>query len=656
MAGTAEADRALALADEAFARFDVDAVVAHLSAAIRGFTAAGATRPAAMACARLGDTYANAIGNVTAARAWFARARRLLHDEPPCIEQGWVAVAAMGCDVDDPAELLAAAELALERARRFGDVNLEAKALADAGLAHVQAGRLAEGMALLDEAMALVCGPADDVDVAGKSVCSFFTACYYAADFGRAGSWTDLLRAHGLIGTAAGAPVFLANHCDSVQATALVELGRWSEAEALLLKASHDFESAMAMPSWHSAIALADLRVRQGRLAEAEALLLGKEQHIQALLPAARLHLARGEHDLARATATRGLRLMAEDRPRAVDLLTVVVDAELARGDLDAAQRACAGMTDRLTGLGIPLLQGRVAAAQGRVHAASGDLDAAIAVLESAADRLDARQLPWLRATLLLELGRHRLAGGEETAAALDVASAASILATLDVVLSPDDRVLLERFRAGARGATAPAAATATATLARQARRWLVAAGGSSVQLPDSKGLRYLAELVASAGVERHALDLVDRIEGVEVGGVDRRAIGDAGEVLDAPARAAYRRRIEALRADIDDALETGRLETAEALQEELDQLVGQLAQAFGLGGRGRPVASAAERARLNVTRALRAAISRITEALPDAGAALDRGVQTGLYCIYRPGRGDVRWIVQPALNEPDAG
>ena len=51
----------------------------------------------------------------------------------------------MGCDVDDPAELLAAAELALDRARRFGDVNLETKALADAGLAHVQAGRVGRG-------------------------------------------------------------------------------------------------------------------------------------------------------------------------------------------------------------------------------------------------------------------------------------------------------------------------------------------------------------------------------------------------------------------------------------------------------------------------------------------------------------------------------
>ena len=54
-------------------------------------------------------------------------------------------------------------------------------------------------MAMLDEAMALACGPADDLDAVGKSVCSFFTACYFAADFDRASSWTDALRRHRLI-------------------------------------------------------------------------------------------------------------------------------------------------------------------------------------------------------------------------------------------------------------------------------------------------------------------------------------------------------------------------------------------------------------------------------------------------------------------------
>jgi hypothetical protein len=578
----------------------------------------------------------------------------LVEDEPPCVEQGWAAVATMGCDVEDPAELLAAAELALDRARRFGDVNLETKALADAGLAHVQSGRVAEGMRLLDEAMALACGPADRPDAAAKSVCSFFTACYHAADFERAGSWAELLRRHGLIGPAPGGPIFLSSHCDSVQATLLVELGQWGEAEAVLTGAKADFEAAMHFPAWHPDIALADLRIRQGRLADAEALLLGKDQAMQALLPAARLHLARGDRALARATARRGLRLLGLDRLRAAELLAVVVEAELAAGDVEAAADAAADLAGRTEGLDVPALEGRTAAARARVLAARGDAVGAVGVLETAVDRLDAAELPWLRATLLLDLARLRAEDGDEPAATVDAKAAAAILAKLDVVLSPADTALLERL-------AARPAANRVATLERDGKWWVASSGGSSVRLQDTKGLRYLAELVAHPGCERHALDLVDRAEGVDpgdptarIGRIDRRALGDAGPLLDGRARNEYRRRIEQLRDDAGEALAAGRLDAAEAHQEELDQLVRQLAEAFGLGGRDRRAASAAERARLNVTRALRAATAKLADALPGAGAALDRRVRTGLYCAYEPLDDETRWIVE--RPRPEAG
>jgi hypothetical protein len=638
-------EEASKLAEGALAHGDVEAAVAHWSAAIREFTAAGAKRPAAMACVRLGDLLANAMGNLTASRAWFARARRLVEDEPPCVEQGWVAVAAMGCDVDDPAELLRAAELALDRARRYGDVNLETKALADAGLAHVQAGRVIEGMALLDEAMALACGPADDTDTAAKSVCSFFTACYYSADFGRADSWAALLRQRGLISVAPGGPVFLSSHCDSVQATALVELGRWTEAEAVLTRAKSDFEAVMHMPSWHPDIALADLRIRQGRFAEAEALLLGKDQSMEALLPAARLHLARGDDDLARAVAHRGLRVIGDDRLRAVELLTVLADAELGRGDVDAARAACGQLTARAGEFEIPALHARAAAAHARTLAATGALADAVIRLEATVDRVDVGKLPWLRATLQLDVARLREQAGDTAAAIVAAKAAAATLTTLDVVLAPADIALLERL--GQKRGERPSARRTV--LVREAKWWTASCDGSSVRLQDTKGLRYLAELLSGPGTERHALDLVDRIEGLAAAdGPDRRALGDAGELLDTRARTAYRRRIEQLRAEADEALAAGLLETAEAKQSELDQLVAQLAQAFGLGSQSRRAASVAERARLNVTRALRAAIAKLVDALPDAGAVLDRRVRTGLYCAYEPSDDDeIRWIVQ---------
>jgi tetratricopeptide (TPR) repeat protein len=637
-----DADQELALAGKALEAFDAPAAAGHLSAAIRALTAAGDRRRAAIVCARLGDLYANAMGNVTAARAWFVRATRLIEGEPPCIEQGWVAVAAMGCDVDDPAVLLERAQLALDRAREFGDVNLETKALADAGLACVQAGRIAEGMAMLDEAMALACGPADDLDSVGKSVCSFFTACYFAADFDRAGSWADTLRRHGLIGKAAGPALFLSGHCDSVQATALCELGRWSDAEAMLVRAIEAFEAGMGMPSWHPAIALAELRIRQGRLADAEMLLLGKDGSLQALLPAAHLHLARGDLDLARATATRGLRAVGDDRLRAADLLAVLVDTELAAGDLAAAHAACNDLVDRAEGLDVPGLQARVAALRARVLAAAGDIAPAIGTMEAALDRLPQAGVPLLRATLLIELVRLHDQAGNRAAATVEAGRAMAALSGLDVVLRPDDLALLER------ATSTPAARRATLT--REDRCWVASFGDVRCRLQETKGLQYVAELVGNPGVERHALDLVDRVEGVGAGdlAVDRRSLGDAGELVDAKARTAYRHRIEALRAEIDDAFDAGAEERAETLQAELDELVAHLAQAFGLGGRSRRASSTVERARLNVTRAIRAATARVAEALPEAGPILDLRLRTGIYCAYEPEDTDeVRWSVQ---------
>ena len=641
----ADADRELELADRALEAFDAQMAAGHLSAAIRALTAAGDRRQAALVCARLGDLYANAMGNGTAARAWFVRATRLIENEPPCIEQGWVAVAAMGCDVDDPAVLLDRAQLALDRARQFGDVNLETKALADAGLACVQAGRVTEGMAMLDEAMALACGPADNLDSVGRSVCSFFTACYFAADFDRAGSWADTLRRQGLIGKAAGAPLFLSSHCDSVQATALCELGRWGDAEAMLVRSIEEFEAGMHMPSWHPAIALAELRIRQGRLADAEMLLLGKDGSLQALLPAAHLHLARGDLDLARATAARGVRAIGDDRLRAADLLAVLVDIELAAGDLAAADAACNDLVDRAEGLDVSGLQARVAALRARVLAAGGDIAQAIGTMEAALDRLPPAGVPLLRASLLIELVRLHDRAGNRAAATVEAGRAMAALAGLDIVPRPDDVALLER---AVRPANAPP--QRRATLRREERCWVVSSGDVRCRLPETKGLRYVAELVGNPGVERHALDLVDRVEGVGAGdlAVDRRALGDAGELVDASARTAYRHRIEALRAEIDDAFDAGAEDRAETLQAELDQLVAHLAQAFGLGGRSRRASSTVERARLNVTRAIRAATARVTQALPDAGPILDRRLRTGIYCAYEPVESDeLRWSVQ---------
>ncbi|HUS61250.1 MAG TPA: hypothetical protein VMY34_03570, partial [Acidimicrobiales bacterium] len=227
---------------------------------------------------------------------------------------------------------------------------------------------------------------------------------------------------------------------------------------------------------------------------------------------------------------------------------------------------------------------------------------------------------------------------------------AVAALEGLDVVVPANDLALLERVVSWP-GNKSPSGQTVlalpTALLAPYVRGWMVTCGDLRVQLAASKGLSYLSELVRNPGVERHALDLVDRVEGVSVDGPDRRGLGDAGALLDTSARTAYRHRIEALRSEIDEAFALGAETRAEDLQAELDGVVAELARAFGIGGQERRASSAAERARLNVTRALRTAVARVCDALPEAGAALDRSLRTGLYCVYDPKPDSpVHWIV----------
>lgn len=633
---------------------DLDGTVAHLSGAIRALTAAGQNRQAAMTCARLGEVFANWLGNKVAAQSWFTRAIRLVEGEPPCLEQGYAALAAMGCDVDDPSVLIDRAELALDRARRFGDVDLEIKALADGGLAHVQAGRVAKGMAMADEAMALACGGGtNDADVIGKSVCSFFTACYLAVDFERVGVWRPALLQRGILGRAPGPQAFLSSHCDSVQGTLLCHLGRWSEAEEVLTRAFADLEESMPGSAWHPPIALAELRILQGRLAEAEALLLGRDDHMEALLPTARLHLARRDFDLARATARRGLRLIGGDRVRAASLLGVLVEAELGRGHMDQAAEASVELDARTRGLGLATLDAEAARQRARVSAARGDTATAVTALEDALDGLAAADLPLLKASMHLQLAHLREAAGDRAEALVDGRAAAALLGRLDVVVAAEDAALLGRL--GVEGARRPVGmGCRVATLEREGEWWTAGCGDTRVRLRDSKGLRYLADLISHPGTERHALDLVDVVEGVATADIriDRRRLGDAGELLDAQSRAAYRQRVAELRDEVEDALAVKNDERAAKAQAELDALVTELARAFGLGGRDRKASSVAEKARLNVTRALRAALTKLSEALPRPGAVLDRRVRTGLFCAYQPHPDDeIVWSVQCSMN-----
>jgi hypothetical protein len=116
--------------------------------------------------------------------------------------------------------------------------------------------------------------------------------------------------------------------------------------------------------------------------------------------------------------------------------------------------------------------------------------------------------------------------------------------------------------------------------------------------------------------------------------------VGDAGELLDERAKSAYRRRLTEIEDDIDQARALEETEREAQADAERDFLVRELARAVGMGGRDRRAASACERARSGVTRAIRQGIARIGEHHPPLGEHLNRAVRTGTYCAYVPDPG----------------
>jgi hypothetical protein len=219
--------------------------------------------------------------------------------------------------------------------------------------------------------------------------------------------------------------------------------------------------------------------------------------------------------------------------------------------------------------------------------------------------------------------------------------------AALDLRQAPGDRQKASACRARAQAIAGRlgepgllsrlASAPAQWSLLRDGEDWLLQAGAEQARLRDSRGLHYLRALLAAPGSEIPALDLVAGRPGL--------APSDSGPLLDATARDAYRHRIRQLDDELAAADRAGDSAAAENAHREREALVTELRRATGLAGRPRRATAEAERARVNVTRSLRAAIDRIEMAAPIAGAHLASSIRTGTVCRYQPAPGGPdRW------------
>jgi hypothetical protein len=240
-------------------------------------------------------------------------------------------------------------------------------------------------------------------------------------------------------------------------------------------------------------------------------------------------------------------------------------------------------------------------------------------------------------------------AGDREKAAAL---AGQALVTAREVGMKPLEANVLELQAAaglaeGESVAPAPegrSALVASAVFRRDGGVWAISYEGKGVRVKDAKGLQYIAYLLRHEGREFHATELAagadaEPATGHEGDGHVAPGLGDAGAILDAQAAAEYRQRLEALRAELEEATEYNDTGRATRLREEIDFVAEELSAAYGVGGRARKAGDVADRARKAVTSRIRETIARIGKEHPALGRHFENAIRTGIFCSYQPER-----------------
>ena len=331
--GVAEVPEALlGLANACYWLGDLPAMMQSLERAY----AAARQRPdpvlAAAAALSLVGYHKQFMGNVAAARGWLARAARIVEAEAPQLRGELLGGTAFV--TDDPVESERLAREALAIGRANGNTDLELLAMTAVGGALVQQGRVADGMALLDEAMAgALGGECGDPLTAAHASCMTMLVCSSHFDIERATQW---LQAMDRFIDRYGSP-FLYAECRTHYGRVLFENGDWDAAERFLTEAIA--MSRGITPASHALASgtLAELRLAQGRLEDAARVLEGLEGRAEVVVAVATLHLVRNEPSLAAAVLRRRVDAVGSGRLDLAAVVELLGQAEITLGTSDTA-------------------------------------------------------------------------------------------------------------------------------------------------------------------------------------------------------------------------------------------------------------------------------------------------------------------------------
>jgi len=324
-------------------------------------------------------------GAVAPASGWLARAARILDEaQLDSVVRGYLLIpSAIRCIVQgDAAGGHAAFTRAADIASHFDDPDLASLARHGIGRALIRLGHIAEGLALLDEAMVAVTAGEVAPILAGDIYCSVLEACQETFDLRRAYEWTTSLAQW-----CASQPdlVRYRGECLLYRAEVMQLRGHWDHAAQDARDACGLLTSGEGRPMAGAAFyRLGEIHRLRGEFARAEAAYARANERGRRPYPGlSLLRLAQGQIDAA-AVSIRGVLVDTRAPAARARVLAAAIEILLAASDLDHARAATGELTDIASRIGAPLLHAASAHATGALLLAQGDIAGASTSLRQA--------------------------------------------------------------------------------------------------------------------------------------------------------------------------------------------------------------------------------------------------------------------------------
>jgi tetratricopeptide (TPR) repeat protein len=347
------------------------------------YLADGQRRQAAMAAGEVGYTHF-LRGDGVLGETWLGRASSLLATDAECVEHGYIRYfteAEAGLDGAEMTAVLATVREIAALARRHNESGLIALTTLCQGRALIKQGDVAEGLALLDEAMAAVLTDRLRPDWAGNIYCHVIAACHELADLQRMRAWTAAMRRWCQRLPAA---VLFTGICRVHRAQLMQVGGEWAPAEAEAERVCADLAGISVGTVAEAHYVVGDIRRMRGDLPGAEAAYLRAHELGRDPQPGmSLLRLAQGKPDVALASIKAALTAEAGPLSRA-RLCFAAVEIALADTAGDIASKAADELSDTAGAYPSPGLRARADHATGAVLLSEGHPDEALPRLRAA--------------------------------------------------------------------------------------------------------------------------------------------------------------------------------------------------------------------------------------------------------------------------------